>query len=276
MSHPRIAPCLALLVCTGAAVAATAAHPATGHAQTGTPLLWTTTEFVLFDFVPVGGSAERPITIVNGGDGAMVIRNLDMVGPTPGDFKVAGDTCRAQPIAPGGGKCNITVAFRPTAIGTRAAQLRITQDSGCLNWIGLAGSATGAGAASTRAAASPAPGSVTARAASQCPLSLPPVNVTQTITKSDSQALTLPAARTCKSRRVVHVRIPKPKSGIHYKQVTALLNGKRIKIVKGKRISTKVDLRGLPRGRFTLRLTMVPSKGKTIHWTRHYVTCVKV
>ena len=66
-----------------------------------------------------------------------------------------------------------------------------------------------------------------------------------------------------------------PSPATHYKQVTALLNGKRIKIVKGKRISTKVDLRGLPRGRFTLRLTIVPAKGKAIRQTRHYVTCVK-
>ena len=238
--------------------------------QTGTPLLWTTTEFVLFDFVPVGGSAQRPITIVNGGDGQMVIRHLDIVGPTPDDFKVVADTCRAQPIAPGGGKCIVTVAFQPVATGTRAGQLKITQDSGCLNWIGLAGSATGASAASVRRGGDGASVPVTARAASQCPTSLPTVNITQTTTKSDSQALLqpLPAARTCKSRRIVHVSIPRPASGTTFKQVTALLNGKRIKTVTGKRISTKVDLRGLPRGRFTLRLTVVTSKGHTIRQTQ--------
>jgi hypothetical protein len=267
MSHPRIAPAAALLLCTAAG--AVAVHPASSQAQTGTPLLWTPTEYVLFDFVPVGGTGQRPVTIVNGGDAPLVIRSLEMVGPTPDDFKVAGDTCRSAPLAAAGGRCIVTVNFTPIATGTRAAQLKITQDSGCLNWINLAGSATGASAASTRSV-----GPNRAKAASACPTALPPVNVTQT-TSSASSTLLLPAAKTCKSRRLIHLTLPKPKAGVKYRQFSALLNGKRVKFLKSGQFSTTVDLRGLPRGRFTLKLTIVTDTGQKITQTKHYVTCVK-
>lgn len=273
MSHLRIASGSALLLCT---VAAVAVQPAPSQAQTGTPLLWTPTEYVLFDFVPVGSTGQRPVTIVNGGDAPLVITNLEMVGPTPADFKVAADTCRTGAVAPGGGRCTVTVNFAPTAIGTRAAQLRITQQGGCLNWINLAGSATGAAAASARAAGAAAapPGPITARTASSCPTMLPPVNILQT-SSSNSSSLHLPAAKTCKSRRLVHVTFPPAPAGQPYKQVSAMLNGRRLKVVSGSRVSTRVDLRGLPRGRFTLTITIVTEQGKKLTQNKHYVTCVK-
>jgi hypothetical protein len=251
--------------------------PATSGAQssddlpsTGTPLLWTPLDYVLFDFVPVGGSSTRPLPIINGGDAPLRIRDLGFIGPAAGDFHVASDTCRGESVAAHGGRCQINIAFAPTATGTRAGTIKITQDSGCMNWIGVAGSATGAAAS---AAALPR-GPVAAKAASSCPTDLPVINVTKNVTIADSQ-IALPAARTCKSRRIVTVRLPKPRKGSSYKQVSALLNGKRIKVVKGSRISARIDLRGLPRGRFTLKLTIVPTSGRKVTSTRHYVTCVK-
>ena len=60
--------------------------------------------------------------------------------------------------------------------------------------------------------------------------------------------VTLPSAKRCVSRRAFRIRLRK-RSGVTYRSATVSVNGRRVKVVKGKRLTAPVDLRGLPAGR---------------------------
>ena len=59
-----------------------------------------------------------------------------------------------------------------------------------------------------------------------------------------------------------------------------LLNGRRIKVVKRRvfqrqRHTATVNLRGLPKGTFKLKITVLTSAGASLTGTRKYHTCTK-
>lgn len=87
-------------------------------------------------------------------------------------------------------------------------------------------------------------------------------------TKVD-QVVTLPSPRACVSRRAFTIRIKKG----DYKQVTVHVNGKRVKVVRSFRTTARVDLRGLPKGRFKVKIAVTLKTGKVIKSTRAYKTC---
>ena len=60
-----------------------------------------------------------------------------------------------------------------------------------------------------------------------------------------------------------------------YKQVDVAVNGKRTKVVRGVRDTATVDLRGLPKGRFKVRITVTLADGRKVSSTRRYRTCAK-
>jgi hypothetical protein len=47
-----------------------------------------------------------------------------------------------------------------------------------------------------------------------------------------------------------------------------------VRTSRGRRLRAPVDLRGLPRGRFTVRIVAVTRSGRRVTDTRRYVTCV--
>ncbi len=57
-------------------------------------------------------------------------------------------------------------------------------------------------------------------------------------------------------------------------RTTVEVRGRRVAIVRGRRTSAVVDLRGLPRGAFVLRVRATTSDGRTRTTTRRYRTCV--
>lgn len=75
--------------------------------------------------------------------------------------------------------------------------------------------------------------------------------------------------RRCVSRRTFRIHVWR--HGIV--KVTVVLNGKRIPMVKRGRWTGRVDLRGLPKGRFSVKLTMTRRDGKVIREVRRYRTC---
>ena len=85
---------------------------------------------------------------------------------------------------------------------------------------------------------------------------------------------TLPSTKTCFSRRVFRIRLRNVKGG---KVVRAQikLNGKQKRSVKGKALSLPIDLRGLPKGRFTVEIVTTDSKGARLVGKRRYTTCAK-
>ena len=86
-------------------------------------------------------------------------------------------------------------------------------------------------------------------------------------------ALGLPPATACVSRRNFTVRVKKP-AGVTIKAVKVVVNGKAVKTKKvAGRFTATVDLRGLPRGRFTVGITVTTPSGRKISGLRRYRTC---
>lgn len=94
------------------------------------------------------------------------------------------------------------------------------------------------------------------------PASLPPA----------SQVISLPSARKCVSRRNFKIRLRKP-AGVTIREALVILDGKKVDTIRGKRLGAPVDLRGKPKGRFTVKITIVLSDGRKLSGSRRYKTC---
>ncbi len=79
--------------------------------------------------------------------------------------------------------------------------------------------------------------------------------------------------KSCKSKRSfrIRLRIPKGKKAI---SATVRVNGKKVKVVRGKRLRAPVRLRGLPKGKVRVRITIRLANGRKISGVRTYHTCV--
>jgi ABC-2 type transport system ATP-binding protein len=86
-------------------------------------------------------------------------------------------------------------------------------------------------------------------------------------------AARLPSSRRCASRRHFIIHLKKAPRGDRIKKVTVTINGKRQKVIRGKRIRARVDLRGLPKGTIRVLITVRTKKGRTLRSARTYHTC---
>ena len=94
-------------------------------------------------------------------------------------------------------------------------------------------------------------------------------------TASQPAAAVLGAQRkSCVSRRNFSIRVRRP-GGRKIRKAVVSVNGKRVKVVRGARLRSRVNLRGLPKGRFTVRIVVTTVDGKRFTGTRRYRTCVK-
>lgn len=89
---------------------------------------------------------------------------------------------------------------------------------------------------------------------------------------SASSVIRLPSNRRCVSRRKFRIRLRQP-GGLKIEQAIVFVNGTRVKVVKGSRITAPVNLTGLPKGKFTVKITVITSTGKIVTSTRKYKTC---
>lgn len=91
-----------------------------------------------------------------------------------------------------------------------------------------------------------------------------------------SQVLVLPkqGRKRCLSRRSFRIRVKKL-AGVRYREVRVFVNGKSKKVVRGARDTANVDLKGLPKGRYTVRIVVTLTDGRKITATRKYRTCIK-
>jgi len=90
---------------------------------------------------------------------------------------------------------------------------------------------------------------------------------------SRGKTIQLPSTRTCRSRRDFSIRLHRPKRG-RIRSARVYVNGKRVKVVRGRRVRSRVDLRGLPAGRYTVRVVVRTTRGRRIVSRRRYRTCV--
>jgi hypothetical protein len=88
-----------------------------------------------------------------------------------------------------------------------------------------------------------------------------------------SQVIKLPSAKRCRSRREFKIRLVVP-AGVQITTATVRVNGKRVKVVHARRLTSQVNLKGLPKGRYTVKITVVTASGKSFASSRHYRTCI--
>jgi hypothetical protein len=82
----------------------------------------------------------------------------------------------------------------------------------------------------------------------------------------------LPPSKRCVSRRKFRIRIRKLR-GVTFVSARVLVNGKRVRALKGKRLTAPIDLVGLPKGRVTITITATAKDGRKVTGTRRYRTC---
>ncbi len=99
----------------------------------------------------------------------------------------------------------------------------------------------------------------------------PPAPVTPPL-PSVTSLIEQPPAKRCVSRRRLRLHVKRALRD-QVASVTVFVNGKRKTRVVGRKLALPVDLRGLPKGRFTVRLEIALKDGRTAHDTRKYRTC---
>jgi hypothetical protein len=114
--------------------------------------------------------------------------------------------------------------------------------------------------------ASPAPTATPVATVKPVPTVVPPPPL------KAADVVTLPSARKCVSRRKFRIKLRTPK-GTRITQATVSINGKKKKTFKGKAIKPSVDLRGLPKGKITVKIDIRTADGRKVTLTRKYRTC---
>jgi len=89
-------------------------------------------------------SAAQSIALSNPGSVALVISSVSVTGANASDFVIAANTC--PPSIGVGGSCSVSITFRPTAAGNRAAALSVADNAAASpQTLALTGTATQAG-----------------------------------------------------------------------------------------------------------------------------------
>jgi hypothetical protein len=84
-----------------------------------------------FGVVNIGQqSAPQETTVTNVGKAKLHITNIGIAGTDSGDFFIPQDTCPNPGYLGAGKSCTITVVFKPTQVGSRSADVSITDDGG--------------------------------------------------------------------------------------------------------------------------------------------------
>jgi hypothetical protein len=100
----------------------------------------------------------------------------------------------------------------------------------------------------------------------------PPATTPPPIVNVAPQAVGLPSAARCVSGRRFKIHLRKVR-GERIVSARVFVKGKRVKTVKGKQITAAIDLRGLPKGKFVVRVVVTTVTGKRYAGKRTYRTC---
>lgn len=84
-----------------------------------------------------------------------------------------------------------------------------------------------------------------------------------------------PSAKACLSRRAFRIRVRNRPGAVQVVSATVFVNGRRVATRKGARLTAPVDLKGLKRGRYAVKITATMSDGRTVSETRRYRTCAR-
>jgi uncharacterized repeat protein (TIGR01451 family) len=78
--------------------------------------------------------------------------------------------------------------------------------------------------------------------------------------------------RRCASRRHFRIRLRAPRRE-QLVEARVFVNGRQVRVIKGQRLTAPVDLRGLPKGRFKVKIVVTTASGRQLAGTRRYRTC---
>jgi hypothetical protein len=81
-----------------------------------------------------------------------------------------------------------------------------------------------------------------------------------------------PSTRRCVSRRYFRIRVKHP-GGTRVTRAVVRIDGRVVTVRRGARVYIPIDLRGLPKGSFTVEIRITTNDGRILTDTRHYRTC---
>jgi uncharacterized delta-60 repeat protein len=130
----------------------------------------------------------------------------------------------------------------------------------------------------TRLAADPKPPVTTTTTGTTPTTTTTTTTTTQTTTTTATTPKPVAAqsvpAKSCASKRAFKIRLRIPR-GDKPTSATVKVNGKTVKVVKGSRLRSTIDLRGLPKGTFKVSITVKLAGGKkSLKGHRTYHTCI--
>jgi hypothetical protein len=105
-----------------------------------------------------------------------------------------------------------------------------------------------------------------------CPTGSVEPSVPETSIPGTGGVVTAPSNKECLSRRYFPIHIQQIK-GLTYRTIDVDVNGRRVAVVKRGRSMARVDLRGLPKGRYTVKITVTTTTGQRLTGIRAYHTC---
>lgn len=126
----------------------------------------------------------------------------------------------------------------------------------------------------TRLAGDPTPpATTTTTTATTTTTTTTPTTTTTTTPAKPVVAQAVPV-KVCSSKRAFSIRLRIPR-GVKPISATVKVNGKQVKVVKGSRLKSKIDLRGLPKGTVKVSITVkLSGTKKSLKGQRTYHTCI--
>ena len=113
------------------------------------------------------------------------------------------------------------------------------------------------------------------RSAEKAPLPVEAAPTSRAGVRSFTQSISLPSARKCFSRRVFQIHLQDPKYD-PLKKVVVTIGGRRVAVVRrGKVLAATINLKGMPRGTFTVKIRLTTVLGHSLSGSRTYHTCAK-
>jgi uncharacterized repeat protein (TIGR01451 family) len=250
-------------------------YEVTGAGVSTSADLGVTAEADAADAGPGGGDGYE-VKVHNNGPGTVILDSISDTlpqgfayvpgsthGATTGDPQISGRTLTwpGRFAAPGGGVAGLHFAVKaPADAGTYFDEATADARGFPLTPSGPTAKVQVVAAPAEQTQPSSPPATTTS-----APSSIPAVLARDVIK--------LPRAKKCVSRRHFRIRLVQPK-GIKLVSATVLVNGKRVKVVRGRRLTAPVDLRGLPKGRFRVKIIVKTSDGRMLRSARRYRTCV--
>lgn len=205
--------------------------------------------------------------------GALPPAPASLVAPSVSGTPAAGQVLTCEPGTWSGSPTGFTITWlrdgQPIAGATGATYVVSAGDRGsAISCRVVATNPGGDSAPVTSAAAAIPPAAAAAGPPGPGPQAAPAA-----VAVAITRIATLPPAKGCVSRRRFPIRLRSVKANrIVRAQIN--LNGTQVRNVTGKALGLPIDLRGLPRGRFSVEIVTTDSTGRRLVGKRTYRTCV--